>query len=111
MAGGQLDAVTAKVIDEAYRQKDPLAEEIMEQAQKALISGFASLINLYNPCRLILGGGLMDGLPEMISMIEKGIRETALKAATQSLEIMPARLGKEVGVIGSAAAIFNLVKR
>jgi glucokinase len=111
LAGGQLDAVTAKVVVEAYRQKDPLAEEIMEQAQKALIVGFASLINLYNPCRLILGGGLMDGLPEMISMIEKGIRETALKAATQSLEIMPARLGKEVGVIGSAAAIFNLVKR
>jgi glucokinase len=110
LADGKLEAVTAKILMEAYRQKDPMAEMLIEEVQKALIAGFASLVNLYNPCRLIIGGGVIDGMPEMIQKIDKGIREMALQASSQSLEVRKAQLGKEVGVIGSAAAIFNKLK-
>lgn len=107
LAGGNLTAVTAKIVVEAYRQKDLMAERLMRDIQKALIAGLASLVNAYNPCRLILGGGFIDGMPEIIPILDKGIKEIALKAATQSLQVVKAQLGKEVGIIGSAAAIFQ----
>lgn len=110
LAGGKLQLVTAKIVVAAYRQNDPLAVSLVEKIQKALVAGFASLVNIYNPHRIIIGGGLIDGMPELIQIIDKGVKEIALKAATQSLEIVKAQLGKEVGVIGSAAAIFNLIK-
>jgi glucokinase len=111
LAGGKLSNVTAKVVVEAYYQKDRLAMDLMQNVKKVLIAGFASLVNAYNPCRLILGGGLIDGMPELIEVVEKGIKEIALKAATQRLEVVAAQLGKEVGVIGSAAAIFQMRKK
>lgn len=111
LASGDSKKVTAKIVVEAYRLKDPLAEKLMNETHKALVAGFASLINAYNPRRLILGGGLVDGMPEIIQVIDQGVRECALKAATQSLEIVKAQLGKGAGIIGSAAAIFNLFRK
>lgn len=111
LADNKLEAVTAKIVVEAHRQEDPMAKVLMEEVQKALVAGFASLVNAYNPCRLIIGGGFIDGMPEMIPIIEEGVKKIALKAATQSLEIVRAQLGKGVGVIGSAAAIFNRLKQ
>jgi glucokinase len=110
LAGGQLNQVTAKIVVQAYHEGDEIAKSVIEQARTALIAGVASLVNAFNPCRIILGGGLIDGLPEFVDAIDKGVREIALKAATQSLEITKPKLGKEVGVIGSAAAIFKLLK-
>lgn len=110
LSNDQLDRLTTKVVVEAYYQGDPLARQLIEQVKRVLIAGFASLINVFNPRRLILGGGFIDGMPEMIEVIDKGIRENALKAATQSLEVVKAKLGKQTGVIGSAAAIFNILK-
>ncbi len=109
-ANFSLKDITAKLIVEAYHEGNELAKRIIEQAKQALIAGIASLVNIVNPCRLILGGGVIDGLPELIGVIEQGVRQIALKAATQSLIIAKAELGKEVGVIGAAAAIFNALK-
>lgn len=111
LAGGNLKSVTAKTVIEAYRLKDPLAEGLMQNIQKALIAGFASIVNAYNPRCLILGGGFIDGMPEMIQIIDRGIKESALKAATHSLEVVKAQLGKQTGVVGSAAYIFNGFKQ
>lgn len=111
LASQKLEGVTARIVVEAYRQKDPMAEDLIREVRKALIAGFASLVNLYNPCRLIIGGGFIDGMPEMIQIIERGIKEIALQAATQSLEVHRARLEKKAGVIGAAAAIFDQLKR
>ncbi len=110
LAYGNLKDVTAKNVIEAYYQKDPMAEKIIAKAKTALIAGLASLINAYNPCRLILGGGLIEGMPEMIEMIYQGVKKIALKAATQSLDVIKAELGKEIGVIGAAAAVFQIGK-
>lgn len=107
LAGHQLNGVTAKIVVQAYREGDRMAQQLIEQAKKALIAGIASLVNAFNPCRIILGGGFIDGMPEIIDFIDEGVRHIALKAATQSLEIVKSKLGKEVGIIGSAAIIFN----
>jgi len=108
LADDDISSVSAKVVAEAFNQKDPMAVSLMQTVQKALVAGFASLVNLYNPGRLILGGGLIDGMPEMVHTIHQGVKAHALKAATHSLEVVQAKLGKGVGVIGAAAAIFNL---
>lgn len=111
LAHDQLNDITAKIVVEAYHQGNELAKQIIQQAKKALIAGMASLVNAFNPCRLILGGGLIDGLPEFINAINEGVRQMSLKAVTQNLEIIKGKLGKEVGVIGAAAMIFNLFKQ
>lgn len=110
LVGQQIENMTAKIVVQAYRQGDPLAQQIIEQAKNALISGLVSIINGFNPQRIILGGGFMDGMPELVEEVNLGVRSLALKAATQKLEIVKAKLTKEAGIVGAAAVIFNLLR-
>lgn len=111
LAGGELHGVTAKLVVEAYREANPLAQQTIHLAETALSAGCASMINAFNPQRLIIGGGFIDGFPEMVECIDRGVRRLALKAAVKDLEVVKAQLGKEVGVLGSAAVVFNLLKQ
>ncbi|CUI16736.1 ROK family protein [Candidatus Protochlamydia naegleriophila] len=110
-ANGKIENVNAKIVVEAYRYGDSLALLILEKVKQALIAGCVNLIHAINPCCLILGGGIIDGIPEFIPLIEKGVRELALKASTQKLQIIPAKLGKEVGVIGAAAVVLAMLRK
>ncbi len=111
IAAGKLEAVTAEKVAQAFQKKDPLALRIIDEAAAALAAGAASLVNAFNPCRLILGGGVIEGLPEMISRIERGVRQQALKAATEPLQITISGLGHDAGVVGAAALAMRSIQK
>jgi glucokinase len=101
-AGGITKAITAKHVAHAARGGDPLAREIVDEVSEALIAGCTSIVNAFNPCRLILGGGIIDGLPALVDTIGKGVQQRALAAATERLRVIPSALGDDAGVIGAA---------
>lgn len=103
IAAGKLEAVTAEMVAQASQKRDPLALRVINEATQALIAGAASLVNAFNPCRLILGGGVIEGLPELVGRVEWGVRQQALKAATEPLQIMMSGLRNDAGVVGAAA--------
>ena len=103
MGGGGIDEINVATVARAVRGGDPMARRLMDQAAEALIAGASTLINAFNPCRLILGGGVITGVPELISRIDKGVRGQALAAACSSLMVLPAGLRSDAGVIGAAA--------
>lgn len=108
LAGGQPEMVTARIVAQAAQVGDPLAQELVDEVAQALIAGAVSLVNAFNPCRLILGGGVIEGLPELVERVEQGVRQHALAAATAPLQIVPAHLHNDAGVIGGAALIMDL---
>lgn len=103
MAGGKAEDITARTVVQAFYAGDALAAEIIEEVTDALAAGVAALVNAFNPCRIILGGGIIEGMPEMVSRIDKGVRRRALSAATGCLVIRASKLGNEAGIIGAAA--------
>jgi len=111
IAGGKIEEVSAQVVAEGFKKGDPLARQIIEEVKEALIGGTVSLVNAFNPQRLILGGGVMAGLPELRKFIEAGIKERALRAATVSLEVLPAKLGNIAGVIGAGCLVIQTLSK
>lgn len=107
MAGGKIENVTAKTVVDAEAVHDSLAELIMEHFKQALIAGCVGLVNVLNPSRLILGGGIIEGSPHTLPYVEVGIKQRALAAATQGLEVLPAKLGGQAGVIGAATIVIE----
>jgi glucokinase len=103
MAGGRPDDVTAQIVAEAAHQGDPLAQKLVDEVAEALIAGATGLVNAFNPCRLILGGGVMEGMPELLDRIDGGVRQRALAAARDPLQVLPAQLHNDAGVVGAAA--------
>jgi len=109
IAGGKIEDITAKTLVQAYYAADALAMEIIDDAADALAAGVAALVNALNPGRIILGGGIIEGMPEMVSRIDKGVRGRALRAATARLTIEPSKLGNRAGIIGAAALAMKAV--
>lgn len=100
---GSPTAVTATTVTEAYRMQDPLATDLVEGTADYLIAGAVGLVNAFNPCRLILGGGVIEGLPELVGAVEKGVREWALPTNREGVNVVKAALAGNAGVVGSAA--------
>lgn len=100
---GSVEKITAETVSQAYRQGDPLAQRLVEETGQYLGAGVVNIVNAFNPCRVVLGGGVVEGIPELVQMVEKFTRKRALEAAVEKLEIVKAKLGANAGVVGAAA--------
>lgn len=103
LAAGNTDELTARHVFQANKDNDPLAREIVDAVSAALVAGISGLVNAFNPKRVILGGGIIQGHPEFIEQIRQGISKHALKAAVEPLSVVRAELHESAGVIGAAA--------
>lgn len=108
LAGGSPEGITAQTVAGAAAAHDPLALALMENVSRALVAGCVSLVNAFNPCRLILGGGVIDGVPDLIDKVRKGVKGKALPAATDALEVMAGALGGSAGPVGAASLALAL---
>lgn len=106
-AGGDASVLTAEMVGTTAAAGDPLARELVRQTGEALGVGIASLANAYNPCTIVLGGGVIEGMPELIDLVQHTVEQRALPAAVAQLSIVPAALGTDSGVVGAASWAFR----
>ncbi len=99
---GAADKITARHVVEASREGDPLARHVVEDIIQYLAAGVVSVVNALNPECVILGGGVMEGMSEAVSEIERIVRRSAIPPAISSLQIKKSELGSMAGVLGAA---------
>jgi glucokinase len=102
-AGGHRSAITTAAVAAAARAGDPLAREIVRETSDYLAAGMVGVVNAFNPDLLILGGGVVDGLPSLVRTTETQVRARGLSVAVRSLLVRRADLGDRAGVLGAAA--------
>ncbi|MFC1999441.1 ROK family protein [Chloroflexota bacterium] len=100
---GTPERISAATVAQAYNEKDALARRLVQETAQYLTAGLVGIVNAFNPCLLILGGGVIQGLPDLVPMVEINVRAGALPAAVQGLRIATSALGDKAGVIGAAA--------
>lgn len=100
---GSVETITAATVGQASHEGDPLARHLIKETGWYLAAGVVGIVNAFNPCLLILGGGIIEGMPELIKFVEREVRGHALSAAVQPLRVLKAALGGDAGVIGAAA--------
>ena len=95
-------AIRSGVLAKAVKQGDELATETIMQAGTYLGLGLASVINLVNPKRIVLGGGVIEAVDLLFSVAANHARREALPTPAAEVEIVRAKLGDYAGVIGAA---------
>lgn len=106
---GNIPNISAITVSQAFRNNDPLAHRLVKDTARFLSAGLVSIINIFNPSMIILGGGVIQGLPELLSLAETRARQLALQTALENLRIITGSLGSKAGVIGAAALARGLV--
>ena len=103
-----MDVDTASEVAAAARAGDPVATEVWTATTDALACGLTSIVNLFEPELVVLGGGVVSGAGEqLLGPVRQRVRAEAMPPAAARLEIVPAALGDRVGVVGAAAIAYE----
>ena len=92
-------------VAQAAQQGDSVAKRIFEIMGEYIGVGLSSVVNLLNPERIVIGGGVADAGEILFDPIRRTINNRAMKISADALEIIPAKLGNNAGVIGACLLI------
>jgi len=90
------------------RAGDTRALEILDLLGRRLGAGIGSLVNIFDPQVVVVGGGFGAAAAELVLAPAREImKREALAPAGERVQIVPARLGPEAGVIGAALVAYE----
>lgn len=104
--GGQ-EAVDALLREAAAGS--PTALAALERVGSWLGIGLASLVNLFNPSRIVLGGLFARTYPYLATAVREELDRRALVPARRVVDIVSARLGDDSELIGAVELAFGPV--
>ncbi|HEX8907229.1 MAG TPA: ROK family protein, partial [Longimicrobiaceae bacterium] len=99
---GSADAITGESVAAALRAGDALARTLIDDTGNILGAALVGLVNALNPRRVLLGGGVMEGFPELLDRVTAAVQAHALPAAARRVVIAPAGLGDDAPAMGAA---------
>jgi glucokinase len=102
---GELPQVNAQTVARAAEAGIPLAREIIAGAGVALGAGLVNILHIFNPEKVILGGGVTRMGDMLMEPALRVVQECAMSAPRRAAQIVVAQLGENVGLIGAGALI------
>jgi predicted NBD/HSP70 family sugar kinase len=80
---------------------------VIADAGRQIGTGVATLCNLLNPRRVILGGDLAEAGELVLSPIRDSVARYAIPSAARQLSIVPGTLGGRAEVLGALALVMS----
>lgn len=107
LSGLDPSSISAQDVVDAAKGGDQLAKDILSRAGYWLGRALAYYIDLNNPERVIIGGGVMAAGELLLEPVRKTVFEYALPSNAATAQILPAGLGADSGVVGAAALVWQ----
>ena len=107
LAGVAEDALDARAVAEAARSGDGLALAIMDEAGASLGCGIISILNIFDPEVIVLGGGMSQSLDLLEQGITREIASHGMAHYRGRLPIVKSELGDDVSLLGAAGLAFD----
>jgi glucokinase len=99
--------LTPGLIAGAAADGDALAVEVLEETGFYIGVGVANLINMLNPERFVIGGGIAQAGELLLGPVRRTVDRRAVPLQRGTAEIVPALLGDSAGVMGAAALVLD----
>jgi glucokinase len=104
MVSGRLEDITAQTVYEAAKGGDQLASEIVRDTGRYLGAGIANLLNIFNPDRVVIAGGVTAAGDALFVPLKAEVRRRAFTPAVNAAEIVAGQLPGTAGVVGAVAS-------
>lgn len=103
-AGSDVASIRSGDLAESIREGDQAVEKIVYDAARAIGTGVATIVNLLCPDVVVMGGGLVEAMPEIfVDFSLKVARKTVMPAYRRSFTMVAAQLQDDAGAKGAAA--------
>ena len=95
------DSLKGKDIFTAYDEGDSVAKKVIDQAVEYWGMASANLVSLFNPEKIIFGGGVFGPGLKFLSEIKKEAEKWAQPIAIKQVEFLPSELKGDAGLYGA----------
>ena len=95
----------AKTIFDAARKGDKTALAVVNQTAQYLGLACASLINIFDPDMVVIGGGVAQAGEILFKPLRQIVKQSIMKHPYRKPLIVPAKLGEDAGLLGAAALV------
>jgi glucokinase len=96
------EQLSGPLINYAAEHDDGLAIEVLSRAGRALGFAVASLVHLFNPEVVAIGGGVISAGPFLFDPMHEALAEHLIEGFGKDLRVIPAELGQDSGLLGAA---------
>lgn len=98
-----LDAVDGRTCFDAMAQGDETARAVVRQYQRYLADGLTSIVNIFQPEVLCVGGGICNQGETLLGPVREFFdREDYARDCSRRTRLVRAELGNDAGIIGAA---------
>jgi glucokinase len=104
--------ISSTALKDAFDTGDELAMKIVRSAAKYIGIAVGSLLNVFGPQMVVLGGGVIEAFGDpLVERIAGEARKIAFDVAIKDVRIVKAELGDDAGVIGAALLARESIER
>jgi glucokinase len=100
-ASDQSDAVTAHDVFVGWERGDVTAQAVLQQAISFWGMAVANLVSLFNPEKIVFGGGVFGPAQRFLGEIYTEAKQWAQPIAIQQVKLEPSHLGSDAGLYGA----------
>jgi glucokinase len=100
-AGGVLERVTPEVVFAAAKKGDRLALGIVDEVARCIAVALGNILNVLDPDTFVIGGGIAQAGEILFDAVRRHLVVEALPRVPPPV-VVPAQLGNDAGMIGSA---------
>ncbi len=100
-------ALSPKLVQEAARAGDVYSRAQWKKTGGRLGTFLAGLVNILNPERIVVGGGIAMGGDLVLAPVRAALKKKAFPIASRFVKVVPAVLGNDAGLVGAAALAFS----
>ena len=101
------DRATARDLVRQAQDGNAEAVAALVEIGHRLGSGIGSLVNIFNPELVVIGGGFAAAGDALLDHARERVQREALEPARDLVRIVPAALGAEAGVVGAGLIAFE----
>lgn len=99
-----------EVIVGLYQAGDPLAREVMEEHWDYLACGIISIIHIFAPQQVVIGGGISEAGAFYLEQLRRRVAARVIPVCGEETRLTGAALGNRAGCLGAAGLAFSRTK-
>ncbi|MEI6044230.1 MAG: ROK family protein [Chloroflexota bacterium] len=107
LSKGNLEDITAELVEQAARQGDPAALELIDQTAIYLGIGITNILHLFNPEIVVLGGGVTQMGELLLKPLLAEVARRTIPAFRENVPIVLTKLGGDIGLYGAVALVLQ----
>ncbi len=109
LAENNPEVINLRLVIEASKAGDKLANELLETAGRHLGKKIAFLVNLLNPEVVVIGGGIEQAGAVFMDSIKRTVHSWSREEAVRDLKIVPSGLGENAVAMGAICLVLQRI--